>query len=364
MNHNYIVPQAISVSFSIGCQTTQLTRTYTKYPFVPSEDFEIIKRSELILTMQAHALKSRIEHTQAKKVVIGLSVGLDSTLALIVALRAIKLLGRASSDIYGITMPGFGTSKRTYGNVNKLADCTGISFKEIDISTSVSNHLSDIDHPSDARDVTYENAQARKRMQILMDIANQTNGIVIGTGDLSELALGWCTYNGDHMSMYNVNASVPKTLVQYLIKFEAGHVDSSLSKVLFDILDTPISPELLPTEDGVIAQKTENIIGPYALHDFFLYYLIRYSFRPSKVYRLAIRAFDKDYDKELIIASLVTFIKRFFANQFKRNCLPDCVKIGSVSLSPRGDWRMPSDAACHAWLMDLKEYIPEIYQTI
>ncbi|MDR3186166.1 MAG: NAD(+) synthase [Christensenellaceae bacterium] len=348
-----------TIFFSLDIHDTTLTRFISKYPFVPSGNPELTERAEFILSLQAHGLKKRIEHLGPNtKLVLGLSGGLDSALALLVCMRAIKMLNRNPLDILAVSMPGFATSQKTKKNAKLLAITTGVSFFEININKSCKLHLSDIGHTDTSRDTTYENAQARERTKILMDLANKYSGIVVGTGDLSELALGWSTYNGDHMSMYGVNASVPKTLVKYLISHEAER-DIKLKKVLSDILDTPISPELLPSENNEITQKTEDIVGPYELHDFFLYYLIRQAFPPSKVFRLTTLAYNGYYTPETIKRWLLVFIKRFFSNQFKRSCLPDCVKIGTVSLSPRGDWRMPSDAECESWIRELEEYLKD-----
>jgi NAD+ synthase (glutamine-hydrolysing) len=303
---------------------------------------------------------SRLKHIGTKSAVLGLSGGLDSTLALIVTVRAFRMLGLAPKGITAVTMPCFGTTDRTYNNACKLAEAYGVTLCEINIKKSVMQHFEDIGHDENNHDVTYENSQARERTQILMDIANQTNGIVIGTGDLSELALGWATYNGDHMSMYAVNASIPKTLVRHLVGYEAAVSDESLKTILMDILDTPVSPELLPpSEDGKISQKTEDLVGPYELHDFFLYYMVRFGFSPSKIFRIAKLAFESVYDTETILKWEKTFYKRFFAQQFKRSCLPDGPKVGSVTLSPRGDFRMPSDACAKIWLDEL-ENITEV----
>ena len=284
---------------------------------------------------------------------IGVSGGLDSTLALLVAARAMDALGRPRTDILAATMPCFGTTRRTKSNAVVLCEALGVTLQEIDIAASVKQHLSDLGHDPSITDVTYENAQARERTQVLMDLANQSGGLVIGTGDLSELALGWATYNGDHMSMYAVNSSVPKTLVRHIIRFEADRADPVLRTVLMDILDTPVSPELLPATNGEISQRTEELVGPYALHDFFLYHLLRFGSTPKKILRLALQAFDGAFDEATIRKWLSTFLRRFFAQQFKRSCLPDGPKVGSVTLSPRGDWRMPSDACAQAWLREL-----------
>ena len=332
-----------------------LTRSYPKTPFVPEDEGELGSRAELILKMQAAGLKKRIEHTGAKKAVVGLSGGLDSTLALLVAVRAMKEAGRDMSDILGVTMPCFGTTERTLSNTVKLARALKITLKKIDISRSAERHLKDIGHPLDVYDAAYENAQARERTQVLMDVANSVGGLVVGTGDLSELALGWATYNGDHMSMYGVNASVPKTLVRYLVAHVAKKEGGRLKSVLRAVLDTPVSPELLPAENGEIAQKTEEIVGPYVLHDFFLYCFVRLGFSPRKIFAVAVKTFDGDFSPKTILRWLTVFVRRFFTQQFKRSCLPDGVKIGSVALSPRGDWRMPSDARAALWLAELEE---------
>lgn len=333
---------------------TKLTRYFSSHPFVPSSDGELTKRAEKIIELQALGLKKRIEHTNAKSAVIGLSGGLDSTLALLVTVKAMDLLARDRKDIIAVTMPCFGTTKRTKSNAELLAAALGVSFRDINIKKSVESHFEDIGQSLNEYDVTYENGQARERTQVLMDIANKTGGLVIGTGDLSELALGWATYNGDHMSMYAVNASVPKTLVRYLVKYIADK-DSTVSTVLYDILDTPVSPELLPSnEDGTISQVTEDLVGPYELHDFFLYYFVRHSFSPKKIKRLSLIAFDGVYEEKTIDKWLSIFVRRFFNQQFKRSCLPDGPKVGTITLSPRSDWRMPSDAVSTLWLNCLK----------
>ena len=329
---------------------TYLTRTYPRFPFVPRDEGEVAKRAERIVTLQALGLRKRLEHTGSKGAVVGLSGGLDSTLALIVAARAFRMLSRPLGDIIAVTMPCFGTTARTKGNAEKLAEAYGATLMTVDIKEAVMQHFRDIGQSPDDLSTTYENSQARERTQVLMDIANKEGGIVIGTGDLSELALGWATYNGDHMSMYGVNASVPKTLVRYLVAYEADSADSAAAAVLRDILATPVSPELLPAKDGMISQVTEDIVGPYELHDFFLYFIVRFGFPPRKVFRMARIAFGGDYDAATIRKWLVTFIRRFFAQQFKRSCLPDGPKVGSVTLSPRSDWRMPSDASAALWL--------------
>ena len=308
-----------------------------------------------ILTIQASGLKQRLEHTRCKTAVIGISGGLDSTLALLVMVKAFDLIGKDHKDIVAVTMPGFGTTDRTYDNAVSLIKSLGATFREVSIVDSVRVHFKDIGQDEAVHDVTYENGQARERTQILMDIANKSGGMVIGTGDMSELALGWATYNGDHMSMYGVNASVPKTLVRHLVCYYADTcADETLQKVLYDVLDTPVSPELLPPEDGKISQKTEDIVGPYELHDFFLYYILRFGCTPKKIYRLANYAFAGTYDTETIQKWLKTFYRRFFSQQFKRSCLPDGPKVGTVAVSPRGDLRMPSDASARIWMEELE----------
>jgi NAD+ synthase (glutamine-hydrolysing) len=349
-----------TVEFSLKLRQLKPKRSWPAYPFVPANVEELSERCEQILTMQMQGLRKRLQHTRAKSAVIGLSGGLDSTLALLVTARAFDSLGIDHQNITAITMPGFGTTDRTYTNALTLARSLGTTLREIRIDTAVLQHFADIGHDPNTHDVTYENAQARERTQILMDIANQTGGLVIGTGDLSELALGWATYNGDHMSMYAVNASVPKTLIRHLVAHAASQSDETLKTVLMDVLDTPVSPELLPPQDGQIAQKTEHLVGPYALHDFFLYYLVRYGFTPAKVRRIARSAFAGDEVlRPQIDRWLEIFIRRFFSQQFKRSCLPDGPKVGSVTLSPRGDWRMPSDASVDLWLADLRRSIEE-----
>lgn len=343
------------VGFDLAITETELSRYYTKTPFVSEDKNERNQRAELILSMQAMGLKTRIEHTYSKSVVIGLSGGLDSTLALLVAYRAINMLGRSPKEIIGVTMPCFGTTSRTLTNTIMLAKTLGITLKKIDISKAVTRHLKDIKHDLNTYDVTFENAQARERTQVIMDISNMTNGFVVGTGDLSELALGWATYNGDHMSMYGVNASVPKTLVRHLVHYVAINSKPKLKAILFDILDTPVSPELLPAIDDQIAQKTEEIVGPYVLHDFYLFAFVRLGFSPKKIYKIAKYVFNKDFDDETILKWLKTFVRRFFTQQFKRSCVPDGVKVGTVALSPRGDWKMPSDAHAKLWLDELEE---------
>ncbi len=333
-----------TIDFDMPIETTTLTREYKKTPFVPEHQGELNERAKLILTMQAMGLKKRLEHTKSKCVVFGISGGLDSCLTLLVAVKTMKLLNRPASDIIAVTMPCFGTTDRTYNNACRLAKAYGVTLKEINIKKSVLQHFSDIGHDG-STDITYENAQARERTQVLMDVANQNSGFVLGTGDLSELALGWATYNGDHMSMYGTNASIPKTLVRHLVKYQALQSKEPLKSILLDILDTPVSPELLPAKEGEIDQKTEEIVGPYVLHDFFLYCTIRLGFSPKKIFFVAKQTFKEDFEETIIKKWLKTFINRFFFHQFKRNCMPDGVKVGSVSISPRGDWRMPSDAA-------------------
>ena len=330
-----------------------LERPVDAHPFIPSPDM-MEKSCEEILNIQVMGLAKRLVHTSCQKVVIGISGGLDSTLALLVCAMTFDKLGLDRSGIIGVTMPGFGTTDRTYTNAIKLMQSLHITIREISIAKSVTQHFEDIGHDISVHDTTYENSQARERTQILMDVSNQEGGLVIGTGDLSELALGWCTYNGDHMSMYAVNASIPKTLIACLVKFVAGTMDADTSATLHDVVDTPISPELVPAdEDGNIQQKTEDLVGPYELHDFFLYYFMRHGFRPMKIFLLAQKAFEGQYDDDVIKHWLKTFFRRFFSQQFKRSCLPDGPKVGTCSLSPRGDWRMPSDASFAAWLNDL-----------
>lgn len=316
------------------------------HPFVPADDEKRRERCREIFSIQAAGLAKRIEHVGSSGAVIGISGGLDSTLALLVAVEAMKLLGKSNSDILGITMPGFGTTDRTYNNAIDLMKCLGVTVKEISIKNACIQHMKDIEHDADIKDITYENTQARERTQILFDMANKHGKLLVGTGDLSELAMGWCTYNGDHMSMYGVNASVPKTLVRYLVEYVAGISEKKTADILYDVLDTPVSPELLPPdENGKIAQKTEENIGPYELHDFFLYHFVRFGFSKEKLQLLAEKAFNRKYESEEISKWLGVFLKRFFISQFKRSCIPDSPKVGSVSLSPRGDWRMPSDAS-------------------
>lgn len=344
----------IKVPFHIRNEITSLTRHFPKMPFVPADEQARSQRCEEILTIQAMGLKKRLAHTKSKTAVVGISGGLDSTLALLVTARAFDMLGRDKKDIIAVTMPCFGTTDRTYQNACEMARKAGATLMEVPIADAVNIHFQDIGQDPECHDVTYENSQARERTQVLMDIANRTWGMVIGTGDMSELALGWATYNGDHMSMYGVNASVPKTLVRHLVKYAADETaDPELKGVLYDVLDTPVSPELLPPKDGEIAQRTEDLVGPYELHDFFLYYMLRFGYEPSKIFRLAEREFEDDYDNVTILKWLETFCRRFFSQQFKRSCLPDGPKVGTVALSPRGDWRMPSDACVDVWMKDL-----------
>ena len=357
-NSTFITAQA-----QVGCRPVLVTckpvtfrdfdliRPVNPHPFIPAED-KMQESCEEILNIQVVGLAKRLYHLNGSKAVIGISGGLDSTLALLVTVKAFDKLGMDRKGIIGITMPGFGTTDRTRGNARKLMETLGITIREISIAKAVTQHFEDIGHDAKVHDVTYENSQARERTQILMDVANQENAIVVGTGDLSELALGWATYNGDHMSMYGVNAGVPKTLVRYLVNYMAGEM---ATEVLLDIIDTPISPELIPAdEQGNIKQKTEDLVGPYELHDFFLYYFLRFGFRPAKIFVMACKAFEGSYDEDVIRKWLQTFCRRFFTQQFKRSCMPDGPKVGSVSLSPRGDWRMPTDAVSTLWLKDIK----------
>jgi NAD+ synthase (glutamine-hydrolysing) len=343
----------------LPCRITSLDGMSDRVPFVPSDPSKRNTRCREITDIQARGLMKRLLHTHANTAVIGISGGLDSTLACLVTARAMDLIGMDHSHITAVTMPGFGTTDRTYNNAVNMVRSLGCTLKEISITAAVDQHFKDIDQDPSVHDVTYENSQARERTQILMDIANKEGGLVIGTGDLSELALGWDTYNGDHMSMYGVNVSVPKTLVRYLVNYFADKASDDLAKVLYDVLDTPVSPELLPPENGTISQKTEDLVGPYELHDFFLYYLMRYGFMPHKIMRLAENSFNGIYDRETILKWMKTFYRRFFAQQFKRNCLPDGPKVGTVALSPRGDWRMPSDASWNLFKADLETMIKE-----
>ena len=345
----------VAVPFKLNIMETKLERSFERMPFVPKDQAARNKRCEEILSIQAFGLKKRYEHTGLKTAVIGVSGGLDSTLALLITVRTFDMLGLDRRGITAVTMPCFGTTDRTYENACRLAKTLNTTLREVDIRDAVLIHFRDIGQDQKNHDITYENGQARERTQVLMDIANQQNGLVIGTGDMSELALGWATYNGDHMSMYGVNAGVPKTLVRHLVKYYADTCgDEALAAVLLDVLDTPVSPELLPPVDGVISQKTEDLVGPYELHDFFLYYMLRCGFPPAKVYRVAKKAFQGSYDNETILKWLKTFYRRFFGQQFKRSCLPDGPKVGSVALSPRGDLRMPSDASAQIWLKELE----------
>lgn len=350
-------PQAayVIVPFSLKVEETRLERTFNAMPFVPSDASQRSRRCEEILSIQSYGLKKRYEHTGLKTAVVGLSGGLDSTLALLVTVRTFDMLSLDRKGIFAVTMPCFGTTDRTWRNACELARTLGVTLEEVDIKEAVSIHFRDIGQDPDHHDVTYENGQARERTQVLMDIANRENGLVIGTGDMSELALGWATYNGDHMSMYGVNAGVPKTLVRHLVKYYADTCgNGKLTRVLEDVLDTPVSPELLPPVDGQIAQKTEDLVGPYELHDFFLYYMLRGGFPPAKLYRVAQLAFAGQYDNAVILKWLKNFYGRFFAQQFKRSCLPDGPKVGSVAVSPRGDLRMPSDASAALWLAEVE----------
>lgn len=344
------------VEFSMPLCETRLTCYISPSPFVPSEDDDRAGRCESILLMQSSGLQKRVEHTGAKSLVIGISGGLDSCLALLVSVKAIDRLNRSRADVIAVTMPCFGTTQRTKSNAVRLCEALGVTLREIGITKAVEQHFEDISHDPQNMNVVYENAQARQRTLILMDVANAANGLVVGTGDLSELAIGWATYNGDHMSMYGVNAGVPKTLIRHIVRYYADSSgDSELKTVLYDILDTPVSPELLPAENGEISQRTEDLVGPYELHDFFLYYAVRWGFPPKKVYRLALYALGDCYQSDVILKWLKNFYRRFFAQQFKRSCLPDAPKIGSVTLSPRADWRMPSDACARLWLEELEE---------
>ena len=336
-----------------------LEREVDPLPFIPKSE-DMVRSCEEIFNIQVMGLAKRMVHTNSKRVIIGISGGLDSTLALLVCVKTFDKLGLPRKGIVGVTMPGFGTTDRTYHNAIVMMRNLGIDMREINIAKSVTQHFEDIGHDINVHDVTYENSQARERTQILMDLSNRLGGLVVGTGDLSELALGWATYNGDHMSMYGVNASVPKTLVRYLVKHVAQGMDKETRKTLLDVVDTPISPELIPADEhGEIQQKTEDLVGPYELHDFFLYYFLRFGFRPTKIFLLAQKAFDGKYDDETIAKWLKTFLRRFFSQQFKRSCLPDGPKVGSVSLSPRGDWRMPSDASSHIWLKEIERLFPQ-----
>lgn len=343
------------ITFSMPVKPLDLQRTYSQTPFVPHSKEDVAQRCAEILAIQATGLATRLKHTKIEQAVLGLSGGLDSTLALLVCVNAFDQLGLDRKKIKAVTIPCFGTTKRTKSNAERLADAYGVTLMHVDISKAVLQHFKDIGHDPNVLDVTYENSQARERTQVLMDIANKVNGLVIGTGDLSELALGWATYNGDHMSMYAVNASIPKTLVRYLVADEANRTKGIQREVLEDILDTPVSPELLPPKDGTISQITEELVGPYVLHDFFLYYFMRFGFSPAKLYRIASIAFADSFEPTVIKQWLTVFFKRFFSQQFKRSCMPDSPKVGSVALSPRGDFRMPSDASAALWMKELEE---------
>ncbi len=344
------------ISFALKEEETKLCRSFSCMPFVPENKDEKEKRCDEILSIQSMGLKKRMEHTGCKKAVVGVSGGLDSTLALLVSARTFDMLGIPRENIIAVTMPCFGTTDRTYENACRLTEILGATLKEVDIREAVTVHFRDIGQSMDNHDVTYENSQARERTQVLMDIANQVNGMVIGTGDMSELALGWATYNGDHMSMYGVNAGVPKTLVRHLVRYYADTCgNDQLMGILLDVLDTPVSPELLPPVDGVIAQKTEDLVGPYELHDYFLYYMLRCGFEPEKIYRIARLSFAGQYEDEVILKWMKIFYKRFFSQQFKRSCLPDGPKVGSVAVSPRGDLRMPSDACVRVWMEQIEK---------
>ena len=359
ITHETLLPQNIHEDW-------KLLREVDAHPFIPKAD-DMHASCEEILSIQTLGLCKRIAHTHAKTVVVGISGGLDSTLALLICVRAFDRLGLDRKQIVGVTMPGFGTTDRTYHNAIALMEALGVTIREISIAKAVTQHFKDISHDASVHDTTYENSQARERTQLLMDLSNQYGGFVIGTGDLSELALGWCTYNGDHMSMYAVNVSIPKTLIRHLVAFVADEPTAKEThaadgrtphEVLHDVIDTPISPELTPAdEQGNIAQKTEDLVGPYELHDFFLYYFLRFGFRPKKIFMLAMKAFDGKYSREVVHHWLHTFFWRFFSQQFKRSCLPDGPKVGSVSLSPRGDWRMPSDAMVDSWMREVDSIV-------
>lgn len=347
--------QTVWINQVVGKENSELNRYISPTPFVPANDNTLSERCEEIFSIQVGGLAKRILHTNIQKAVIGVSGGLDSTLALLVIVKTFDKLNIPRENIIGITMPGFGTTGRTYNNAMMLMQSLGITIKEISINDAVIQHFKDIEHDINVHDITYENSQARERTQILMDYANKVNGLVIGTGDLSELALGWCTYNGDHMSMYAVNTGIPKTLVRTLVAWVADTLmDEASKEILDDVVDTPVSPELLPADkDGNIAQKTEDVVGPYILHDFFLYYVLRFGFSPAKIYYLAKHAFEGQFKKDEILKWLRIFFRRFFTQQFKRSCLPDGPKVGSVNLSPRGDWRMPSDASMNLWMKQI-----------
>lgn len=342
------------IPFPMKKEELHLKRHIDPRPFVPDNEAERSRRCEEIIAIQAMGLKKRLSHTGCRSAVIGISGGLDSTLALLITARAFDMLEIPRNQIHSVTMPCFGTTDRTYQNACQLTKELGAELTEVNIKEAVTIHFRDIGHDPDVHDVTYENSQARERTQILMDLANRFNGLVVGTGDMSELALGWATYNGDHMSMYGVNASVPKTLVRHLVRYYADTCEEeTLKEVLLDVLDTPVSPELLPPKDGEIAQKTEDLVGPYELHDFFLYQILRFGYHPEKIYRMAVYAFRGQYEDGIILKWLKVFYKRFFSQQFKRSCMPDGPKVGSVAVSPRGDLRMPSDAVSRLWLEEL-----------
>lgn len=353
--YDFSVPKCEVVEFELQTQNFTSERVYSKTPFIPSDKENLNKRAELILNMQSYALKRRLDHIRPKCAVIGISGGLDSALALLVTVRAFKLCGKNTKDIIAVTMPCFGTTTRTKNNAIRLTELLNVTLKEVDIRSAVLQHFKDIGQDESVTDVTYENSQARERTQVLFDLANKEGGIVIGTGDLSELALGWATYNGDHMSSYSVNCSIPKTLVRHLVEYEAKRYGKEICAVLTDILLTPVSPELIPAENDKIKQKTEDLVGPYVLHDFFLYYFVRAGFSPKKIYEIAVRTFKDEFSSDTVLKWLEIFVKRFFSQQFKRSCVPDGVKVGTVSLSPRGDWRMPSDAYSSVWLDEIQE---------
>lgn len=348
------------VPFNIKKKATKLTRAYSRTPFIPKGKDSLSERAELILNVQAQGLRRRLEHTNAKGLVLGLSGGLDSTLALIVAAKTLQLCSRPARELIAVTMPCFGTTSRTYNNAVALAHAYGATLREVNIAAAVTQHFTDIGHDPKTTDVTFENSQARERTQVLMDIANQSGALVVGTGDLSELALGWATYNGDHMSMYGVNAGVPKTLIRHLVEYTAYNSSEEIKSVLLDVLDTPVSPELLPAQNGEIAQKTEDLVGPYILHDFFLYHTVRNKFSPKKVFLLARYTFGDEFDADTTYKWLYTFLRRFFAQQFKRSCLPDGVAVGTLGVSPRGGLCMPSDAESRLWLCEMERVKNEL----
>ena len=346
----------VRIGFDYALRPTKLSREFWKYPFIPSENSEIKQTCADVLTMQSIGLATRMKSANIKHLVLGISGGLDSTLALIVSIKALDILGLDHSYLHAVSMPCFGTTSRTKSNAEKLSLAYGADFRQVDITNAVRQHFIDIGHDENKHDTTYENAQARQRTLVLMDIANKLSALVVGTGDLSELALGWATYNGDHMSMYAVNASVPKTMVRYLVSYETTLVDPQTISIIRDILNTPVSPELLPPSDnGEISQITEDVVGPYELHDFFLYYFVRYGFSPEKIFYIALRAFENDYDRYTIKKWITKFFSRFFSQQFKRSCLPDGPKVGPVSLSPRTDFKMPSDLQARIWLERINE---------